>query len=547
MSTTAPAGTQWLTHVGASTRRWQLVIFTTRVLQLLAEISAFWLFSLLIEAIVIEHKEVELAQVLPFGVAMLCWGGLRNVADMLATRTKQKVENAIEDNVYGYIHKRQLEVTRQYSPTYFQQLLMDDLPDIGNYLTQYTVQKWLSAVVPFFVVGIVLPVNYVVGLSLLITLPTVPLFMILVGKGAATLHRKHFVALERLGNMFSDRLKGLTLITSSGQHARQLERLENASRIVNRNTMKVVSVAFLSSSVLDFFATISIALVAVFIGFTLLGEIQFGPDISLQQGLFMLLVAPLLFSELKRLGQFYHQKEKAIASAQHFESLFLEPVSQKEKQPFDHASWLNFKVQAPPLYAKRLSLRKGDWVRLNGVSGSGKSALLEALIGFRKATHSLSGNIGFLSQEVAILNDTLAFNLHLGHNNDDTLLTQPSQLSGNTFSAEYLIGSLNNVGLLPWFTQLEDGLFSELGDYPPLSGGEAHRLALARMLLHNKDIVLLDEPTAHLTEKQHKEIAELIHKTLRHKTVIWASHKTLPDVWFNKHWHIQNGEIQVVK
>ena len=132
------------------------------------------------------------------------------------------------------MRSKQVSVTRRYSSTYWQQLLLNNLSDIGDYLTQYSVQKWISAIAPFVVLVVIFPVNYVVAICLLLTMPVVPLFMILIGRGAAVLHRKHFIALERLGDMFSDRLKGLSLITSTGQHAQQLKRLDSASNIVNR-------------------------------------------------------------------------------------------------------------------------------------------------------------------------------------------------------------------------------------------------------------------------------------------------------------------------
>lgn len=90
-------------------------------------------------------------------------------------------------------------------------------------------------------------------MGLAVALPIVPLFMVIVGKGAASLHRKHFVALERLGGLFTDRLNALPLMASYRAHNTQMRLLNNASEQLNKRTMRVVGVAFLSSSVLDFF------------------------------------------------------------------------------------------------------------------------------------------------------------------------------------------------------------------------------------------------------------------------------------------------------
>lgn len=110
----------------------------------------------------------------------------------------------------------------------------------------------VALIVPIMALGVIFAVNPIIGPGLLLTLPVVPLFMIIVGKGAAALHRKHFVALERLGSLFTDRLSALSMLSSFNANHKQTELLTNASDNLNSRTMKVVSVAFLSTSVLDF-------------------------------------------------------------------------------------------------------------------------------------------------------------------------------------------------------------------------------------------------------------------------------------------------------
>lgn len=509
---------------------WQLKVFSLRLCQLVAQVSAFWYFSGLIHLIVVQKQPVLTNQLVPFMLAVSAWAISVWLADLTGSKAKYSLEKKLEAKLQGILQSRQVSLTRKYSATYWQQLLLTNLNDIGDYLSQYSVQKWLAVVAPSLVILILLPVNYIVAVMLLLTLPIVPLLMVLIGKRAALMHRKHFLALERLGDMFSDRLKGLSLVTTTGQHQNQLERLDHASQIVNRKTMKVVSLAFLNNTVLDFFSTLSIALIAVFIGFTMLGELSFGPSISLHQGLFMLLVSPLLFAEMRMLGKLYHQKAKAEAGAERFSEVFKEAnTGNVLKQPND-VVWVNFSLSKPKIRARHLKISQGDWVLLTGTSGSGKTSLLEALMGFREASHALSGDVALQSQQTAVLDSTLAFNLHLGHDG---------------YSDDQLTQALDEVELTDWFAGLPKGLDTQLGDYPKMSGGEAHRLALARILLLNKEIILLDEPTAHLTAESHNQLARLIHEKLCCKTVIWASHKQLPNSWFNQHWHIAQGEIAV--
>ncbi|WP_100643418.1 ATP-binding cassette domain-containing protein [Alteromonas facilis] len=521
---------QWLKAEAKGLRAPQLKILSARVVQLAAQIVTFALFSSLVYQVIVDGQSVQFTQLLPFIIAMTLWACGWFAADHLTYAARSDISNMFEQRLHGVWGSRQTAITRQFTPTFWQQLSLTHIPDVAEFFTQYSIQKWLAGITPLIVIAVIFPVNYVVAISLLLTLPVVPLFMVLVGKQAANLHRKHFIALERLGDMFSDRLKALPLLVATDQHAPQRARLDDASRIVNRKTMSVVSVAFLSTSVLDFFATVAIALVAVFIGFTLLGEINIGPTMNFEQGLFMLLVSPLLFAELKNLGRFYHQKAKAEAGAERLEQVLKDTKPLRFSEHFDGISWLNYRVEEPAMHASALTIKSGDWILLSGASGAGKSVLLEALMGFRPATHQFPIRPTMMSQQATIFDNTLAYNLSLEH----TDITRTA-----------MIDALQKVGLSDWAEALPYGLDTPLGDHPPLSGGEAHRLALARILLLKPEVILLDEPTAHLTLEQHKQISTLLRAQLKDKTVIWASHKPLPKEWFTHQWSVETGEVQV--
>ncbi|MEL7388100.1 MAG: ATP-binding cassette domain-containing protein, partial [Pseudomonadota bacterium] len=111
------------------------------------------------------------------------------------------------------------------------------------------------------------------------------------------------------------------------------------------------------------------------------------------------------------------------------------------------------------------------------------------------------------------------------------------------FDDKQLKEVLSRVELLPWLHSLPFGLDTEMSDYPPLSGGEAQRLSLARILLRNDDVWLLDEPTAHLSDSQHQRLANLIYTLSKNRTVVWASHKALPAEWFNGFWNVKDSTV----
>ena len=516
-------------------RRRVLMITLVKCLSLFSLIIAFYFFAHVMHEWVVNTHKTSQTYVVGLSVALFISWIAQGLVNTLTLSCKRQLMQAMEQKLQLIFAEQQHALIRQHSLFYWQTLWVKHIRSIANWAFDYRAQQYVAVLVPMMALVVIFYVNPVIGLGLALALPIVPLFMVIVGKGATSLHRKHFVALERLGGLFTDRLNALPLMASYRAHSTQMRLLNNASEQLNRRTMRVVGVAFLSSSVLDFFATLSVALVAVFIGFSLLGELNLGPNISLQQGLWVLLTVPLMLSEMKKLGQVYHQKAEAEAASECLFSLFdtlnddkaakkgrvkSKPFSGFDAQDF-HASNL--------LSANHLKIAVGDHIRLNGVSGSGKTVLLEALAGHRQASHSFDGNCVWVSQTPVILPGSVRDNLLLDAHYCDSTLCEV----------------LNSVELADWLSSLPDGLDTLMTEYPSLSGGEAQRLALARGLLRNPDVWLLDEPTAHIPDEQHHRLSQLIARLTQGKTVIWASHKLLPAHWFDAHWHIENGEVTV--
>lgn len=494
----------------------------------IAQISCFWLFSSMVHQLIVEQASYATQQLNLFGYSAIFWLVFRHFGQHHELSFNRQIKRHLHQQVHQKLAERQHALAQQHSSFQWQQVFLQHIPAVAAYVSQYQVQKYLSALIPLFALIMVFSVNWFVATILLFTLPLIPVFMILVGHGAANIHRKHFLSLERLGGLFIDRLKALTTVTAFNQHKNQSTLLDSASRLVNQQTMKVVSVAFLSTTVLDFFATVSMALVAVFIGFSLLGELSLGPEMTLQHGLFLLLLAPLLFSELKTLGRLYHQKAEAEAAWESLEPIANSAPISRVNGVFQGVDWLNFHLEQPQLLAPKLHLKAGQSVYLKGQSGAGKSVFLQGLMGLRAASHQLTGQCVFLGQSAIVLPTSVRENLTLGHQINEHRL--------------WLV--LKQVALDHVVNELPEGIHTRLGEHPPLSGGELQRLMLARVLLQSGDVILLDEPTAHLPEQQHQELSQLIYRLTRGKTLIWASHKALPTEWFDHTWQIDQGVIE---
>ncbi len=542
--------TQWCKEMDSAhmlgLRRSLMSQVAVKCLSLFSLIIGFYYFSNIAQDWVVHKTPALQSDLLGLSVCLGITWLFQGVVNRLSYQAKTAVLAKLEMQLKKTFVLRQHALVRQNSVYYWQTLWLQHLQAFTDWAQEYRVQQAIAVAVPLLALIVIFYVNPVIAFGLFITLPVVPLFMIIVGKGAAALHRKHFVALERLGSLFTDRLAALPMLANFQAHQRQTALLKEASEHLNSRTMKVVSVAFLSNSVLDFFATLAVALVAVFIGFSLLGELEIGPAITLQQGLWTLLTVPLLLSEMKKLGQVYHQKAQAEAAQEVLAPLFsnMQNAVHSHNQNannlnetyllLDASNFNVFDLRDPVsltkeqgkntlLKASALKISKGDKVLLNGKSGAGKTLLLEALSGQRPATHKFEQPVVWITQHPVITPGTVRENLCLN----------------DTYSDDILMTALQDVELEGWLTLLPYGLDTVMTDYPQLSGGEAQRLSLARALLRDESIWLLDEPTAHLPDEQHHRLAQLIKRLGESKTLIWASHKALPTNWFNQFWSVE--------
>lgn len=468
---------------------------------------------------------------------------------LLAYHDKKKltlageVANYFQQHLTQQLQRGSLAVIRDYSIARWQSFYIHRLPALQSYYSEYITQQRLATLMPVCVLLVVFPISWLAALILLVAAPLIPLFMWITGKGAAAAQQRHFIALERLGSIFLDRLQARRLLHVHHAVDRQQQYFHTAAEALKQKTLDVLRVAFLSSSVLDFFATVGMALIAVFVGFSLLGIITVGSwqsGLSFQEGLFALLLSPLFFSELKNLGRCYHLRAEALGAADAIEAVLNRPCGATAtcSPPLIlHELTLSTAQKTPLLFARQLTLNLGDHVLLQGDSGSGKTTLLEVLLGMRSASARAlctleREQVTWLSQQAVILAGSVRENL----------------MMGMPMAERCLYERLDQVGLREWVSQLPQGLDTPLGDHPPMSGGQQQRLAIARVLLFDNPVVFLDEPTAHLGEAQADAIIALLQQHLHHKTVIWVSHELSGGSFFNKRWCIDaEGELTEIE
>lgn len=418
-------------------------------------------------------------------------------------------------------------------------LMLEQVENLHNFYARYLAQQRLSAMVPVFILIAVFPLNWAAGLILLLTAPLIPFFMIIVGMAAADSSQKNMTTLARLGGQFLDRLRGLETLRLFNRSAEQSQQIEKRSQDFRETTMDVLKLAFLSSAVLEFFTSISIALMAVYFGFSYLGQINFGSystGLSLFTGFFCLILAPEFYQPLRDLGTYYHDRAAAIgaadAIADFLEQDYLSEQSATANQSLPEGALtieahdlIVLSPQGKPLtQALNFSLAANSYNALVGQSGAGKSSLMNAMLGFLAYQGSLTVNgvelrdinpaqwrksIAWVGQNPLLLAGTIKENLLLG--DLDASEEQLNQVLEQAQAAEFC----NKLGL--------DHQIAEAGG--GLSVGQAQRLAVARALLRQGRLLLLDEPTASLDAQSEQLVLQALQNLSHQQTGLMISHR----------------------
>lgn len=423
-------------------------------------------------------------------------------------------------------------------------LVFEQVEDLHDFYAKYLPQMMLAGFIPLLILVCVFPLNWAAGIILLATAPLIPLFMILVGMGAADANRKNMQALSRLSGYFMDRLKGLQTLKLFNRGEAELVNIEHASEDFRARTMSVLRLAFLSSAVLEFFAAVSIAVLAVYFGFSYLDHLDFGHygvPISLFTGMFVLILAPEFYQPLRDLGTHYHAKAQAIGAAEALVELLdyqvstptnVEPTSETMAFSASSISIQAIGVEVFSLDGQRLAgpisftLPAGEQWAIVGPSGAGKTSLLNALLGFLPYQGSLLINGHELSQlNVAQWRQHLAWlgqdpQLFHGTVRENVALANPQ------LNDEQIMALLEQANISEFVIQHPLGLDLVISDQSAgVSVGQAQRFALARALAQPAKLFLLDEPTASLDTQSEQSVLAALNTAMQSVTALTVTHK----------------------
>ncbi|MGW1989928.1 thiol reductant ABC exporter subunit CydD [Embleya sp. NPDC001921] len=403
---------------------------------------------------------------------------------------------------------------------------------LDGYFARYLPQLVLSVTVPVAVLARVVFGDWISAVTIVITLPLIPLFMALIGMATQKYMDRQWSVLNRLAGHFLDVVAGLPTLKVFGRAKAQAASIRTITDDYRRATLKTLRIAFLSSFALELLATISVALVAVGVGLRLVDG-----DLSLETALVVLILAPEAYLPLRQVGAEYHASVEGVSAAERvFAVLESTPEAPAGTAPVPdpHSAELVLtglsvrrpgRTDAAPADLD-LTVRPGETIALTGPSGCGKSTVLSALLGFVRPTagritvggvdlaeldpDAWRARIAWVPQRPYLFAGTIGANVRLA---------RPDAGDAEVHDALVAAGAAD-------FVEASGGLEAPLGeDGAGLSAGQRQRLALARAFLADRPILFLDEPTSNLDGAGEADIVDAVRRLAVGRTVVLVAHR----------------------
>ncbi|MEU9299098.1 thiol reductant ABC exporter subunit CydD [Streptomyces sp. NPDC048269] len=405
---------------------------------------------------------------------------------------------------------------------------------LDDYFSRYLPQLGLAVVVPAAVLARIVTEDWVSAAIIVVTLPLIPLFMILIGMATQSRMDRQWRLLSRLSGHFLDVVAGLPTLKVFGRAKAQAESIRKITADYRRATMRTLRIAFLSSFALELLATLSVALVAVTIGMRLVHG-----ELDLYTGLVILILAPEAYLPLRQVGAQFHAAAEGLAAAEEIFEVLETPVARPAAGGARLPSAAPLRIEFDGVRVRyegrgqdspgpvSLTVEPGECVALTGPSGAGKSTLLQVLLGFVTPTtgrvrvagvdltelsrEQWRGQIAWVPQRPHLFAGTIGENVRLARAGaSDTEVAR----------------ALKDAGAWEFVTALPRGVETPLGEGGVgLSAGQRQRLALARAFLADRPVLLLDEPTAALDGETEAGVVDAVRRLAVGRTVLLVVHR----------------------
>jgi ATP-binding cassette subfamily C protein CydCD len=402
---------------------------------------------------------------------------------------------------------------------------------LDDYFARYLPQLGLAVVVPVAVLARIVTEDWVSAAIIVVTLPLIPVFMILIGWYTQARMDRQWKLLSRLSGHFLDVVAGLPTLKVFGRAKAQAENIRKITAEYRRATMRTLRIAFLSSFALELLSTLSVALVAVGIGMRLVHG-----SLDLTTGLVILILAPEAYLPLRQVGAQFHAAAEGLAAAEEIFEVLEQPVPDggtgavpaSVRLELDHVTVRHPGRATPSLDAASLTVEPGETVALVGPSGAGKSTLLDVVLGFARPEEGGTVRVGgadLASLDLEEWRSRIAWvpqrpYLFAGTIAENVRLARPDA------SDEAVRQALRDAGADGFVADLPEGADTPLGeDGAGLSAGQRQRLALARAFLADRPLLLLDEPTAALDGATEAGVVDAVRRLAVGRTVLLVVHR----------------------
>jgi len=501
-----------------------------------------WLMAKVINAVMFNHagltevKSWLIYLLILFIIrAILIWASEVS-AFKAAAQVKQKLRSQLQEKLFAL---GPIAVADQHSGE-ISNTLVEGIEALENYYARYLPTMSLVALIPFSILIFIFPIDWISGVVLVVTAPLIPFFMILIGKGTEKLNHKQWRKLARMSAYFLDMIQGISTLKLFDASKREAKTIAMISDEYRKTTMSVLRVAFLSSLALEFLATVSIAIVAVLIGFRLFyGEMDFF------YGFFALLLAPEFYLPLRNMGTHYHARLEAIGAAENILAILEKDTPQEQNTENSsvaeasnsiaielHNIHFSYPDRGIALDDFSLKIPAGKRTAIVGYSGAGKSTVANLLLGFiqpqsgeilinqqnlnQLGLKSWREKIAWVPQHPHFFHGSIRYNIALGK----TALGN-SSASDEQIKQAAKLANIDNI-----IKGLANGYDTFIGDKGAgMSGGEVQRIALARAFLKDAPFVILDEATANLDAHNEQLIQESINSLAKNRTLLVIAHR----------------------
>ena len=495
------------------------------------------LLSRVVTNIFQRHETIHLISSTVIGliIVFIIRASVNYFGDWASTVASTRIRNELREKLLESVLHDGSDVVHVGGSARLAILATKGIGDLDGYFSKFLPQLLIAVTVPAIVWLTITLKDWRSGIIAVFTVPLIPIFGIMIGRFTASATSKKLESLGVMGGYFLDLIGGLSTLKVFGRADLQSKKIKEVGDRYRRETMKVLKISFLSSLALELVATLSVALMAVSIGLRLVSG-----SISLQTGLLVLILAPEVYWPIRQVAGYFHAASDGIAAFEQLYEIFdaTHAPNGIEVSKIISLSWTELTIEYPGRSIITIpagSIERGSIHAVVGPSGGGKSTLAKILLGFIQPStgevHITTGSGTFPLTKL----DKRSWRTHVTWMPQEPIFPVGTareilQHANHSATDGQLSSALSDSTL--FLKDLPDGLDTLLGSSKaPLSIGQLRKVALARSILKDASLLILDEPSASVDDVSETSIAKLISlEASKGRMILLISHRQLDSI-----------------